>query len=213
MPTRIDRRRHPAAKHGAYSATAVLPGENRAEFEKLHRDLIAEYNISGAHEHEIILSMAGYIWRKRNLSTFRIAEGARQRRQAIVNGKLPRPLPDLNFVPMFEFKEHDPATREEYEKARTASWLLGEAEAKKELGKLYELTNVGEAATFDGLAKELDIEERLDAAINKCLKQLLLVRGVKSVAVALPSVDPKLITALPKAAYSSTTNSSLALSS
>ena len=39
MHTRNDRK-HPALKHGAYSAIAVLPGENRAEFEKLRRDLI-----------------------------------------------------------------------------------------------------------------------------------------------------------------------------
>ena len=37
-------RNHPALKHGAYSATAVLPGERRAAFEKLHRGLIAELN-------------------------------------------------------------------------------------------------------------------------------------------------------------------------
>ena len=33
----------PALKHGAYSATAILPGESQAEFEKLHRDTIAEW--------------------------------------------------------------------------------------------------------------------------------------------------------------------------
>jgi hypothetical protein len=33
---------HPALKHGAYAATAVLPGEHRSAFEKLHRELIAE---------------------------------------------------------------------------------------------------------------------------------------------------------------------------
>jgi hypothetical protein len=36
------KKRHPALKHGAYSATAVLPGENPAKFEELHQALIAE---------------------------------------------------------------------------------------------------------------------------------------------------------------------------
>ena len=33
---------HPALKHAGYAATALLPGENPAEFEQLHRDLFAE---------------------------------------------------------------------------------------------------------------------------------------------------------------------------
>ena len=49
MRTRNDRK-HPALKHGAYSAIAVLPGESRAEFEKLRRDLVAEFTPSGALE-------------------------------------------------------------------------------------------------------------------------------------------------------------------
>ena len=49
MHNRVNRN-HPALKHGAYSATAVLPGESRAAFEKLHRDLIAELTPSGVLE-------------------------------------------------------------------------------------------------------------------------------------------------------------------
>ena len=83
MHSRI--RRHPALKHGAYSATAVLPGESRAEFEKLHRDLIAEYAPSGVSEDNIVTNMARFIWRNQNLLTLRISERARGRRKAIVD--------------------------------------------------------------------------------------------------------------------------------
>jgi hypothetical protein len=69
---RIDRL-HPAVKHGAYSATDVLPGESRAAFEKLHRDLIAEYAPSGVHEQHIVMKMARLIWRQQNLGTLRIS--------------------------------------------------------------------------------------------------------------------------------------------
>ena len=72
--------------------------------------------------------------------------------------------------------------------------------AQEELGGLYELTEIGEAATFDGLTKELEIQERLDAAINRCIKQLLMVRGVKSLTVAPPSASPKRLTGPSKAA-------------
>ena len=51
-------RSHPAIKHGAYSAIAVLPGESRAEFEKLHRDLMAEFTPSGALEDDIVMNIA-----------------------------------------------------------------------------------------------------------------------------------------------------------
>ena len=50
----------------------------------------------------------------------------------------------------------------------------------KNAGDIHELIDVGDPATIDGLMKELDIKERLDGIIYKCLKQILAVRGVKS---------------------------------
>ena len=87
-------------------------------------------------------------------------------------------------------------TREEERQIKRAA----ESEAQEELGEIYEFVEIGEAATFDGLTGELAIQERLDAAINRCLKQLLMVRGVKSVAPAPPSDGPKRIIGPSKAA-------------
>jgi len=42
------------------------------------------------------------------------------------------------------------------------------------------IVEMGEEATVDYLMKDLALQERLDAMIDKCLKRLLLVRGVKS---------------------------------
>jgi hypothetical protein len=50
------------------------------------------------------------------------------------------------------------------------------------------LIDIGEPATIEGLMKELEIKERLDGLISKCLKQLLMVRGVKSLSSASSSV-------------------------
>ena len=66
MNIRVDRI-PPALKHGAYSATAVLPGESQAAFEKLHRGLIAELIPSGVLEDNIVVDMARLVWRKQNL--------------------------------------------------------------------------------------------------------------------------------------------------
>ena len=82
MMARIDRL-HPAVKHGAYSATDVLPGESRAAFEKLHRGLIAEYAPSGVHEQHIVMNLARLIWRQQNLGTLYIAERAQSRLAAL----------------------------------------------------------------------------------------------------------------------------------
>src|SRR5215467_15207473 len=87
MSNRIDRL-HPAVKHGAYSATALLPGESPAEFEKLHGSLIAEFAPSGVLEDDIVMTMARLVWRKQNLTTLRIAERVQARRAAIVDEKL-----------------------------------------------------------------------------------------------------------------------------
>jgi hypothetical protein len=65
---------HPALKHAGYSATTLLPGEDSAAFEELHRALIAEFTPVGALEEDIIADMARLTWRKQNLATFRVAK-------------------------------------------------------------------------------------------------------------------------------------------
>ena len=72
----------PALKHGAYSATAILPGESQAEFEKLHRDTITEWTPSGVLENDIVMTITRLLWRKQNLDTLRIEEEKRQARLA-----------------------------------------------------------------------------------------------------------------------------------
>jgi hypothetical protein len=150
-------RLHPAVKHGAYSATAVLPGESGAEFEKLHRGLIAELVPSGVLEDD--MTIARLVWRKQNLATLRIAECAQSRLEAIVYEK------ECDNEPSYLNDRED---KREIERA-------AESEAQEELGEIYEFVEIGSGATFDGLTGELAIQERLDAAINRCLKQLLMV--------------------------------------
>jgi hypothetical protein len=73
----------PALKHGAYSATGFLPGEDRAAFEELRCDFISELRPEGPLESDIVETIARLIWRKQNLETLRIAESARKRYAAI----------------------------------------------------------------------------------------------------------------------------------
>jgi hypothetical protein len=183
--------RHPALKHGAYSATALLPGEDAAEFEKLHQALIAELAPSGALEDDMVATMARYLWRKQNLATFRIAEDARNRSSAITSEKLPS---DHSFplLDMFE-DEIDPAQRRELIRAAAD-------QARQELGEKYKLVEIGEMATVNRLMTDLEVEERLDAMIDRCLKRLLFLRGLKSLSQASSSPPQQRITGPKRAA-------------
>ena len=89
---------HPALKHGAYSAMGVLPGENRAEFEKLHRELVNDFSPSGALENDIVAIMARLLWRKKNLRTLNAAKFARDRYSAIVNANVDSDFPPMAIV-------------------------------------------------------------------------------------------------------------------
>src|SRR5262249_36498247 len=116
---------HPALKHGAYSAVAVLPGESKADFDALHQQLRDEYAPNGVHEEHIISYMAQLIWRLQNFDTLCLAKGARNRRKAILLEHMPKEI----FGRIEE---------------------RAQSQAREELGDAYELTEVGEAATFDG---------------------------------------------------------------
>jgi hypothetical protein len=178
--------RHPALKHGAYSAMALLPGENPAEFRKLHERLIAELVPGGALEEDIVATIARLMWRKQNLATFRLAKHAQNRWSAIKSEKLPD---DFSTLSVWE----DPAESE--------TLIRGaEDEARNELGENYKLVEVGEIATFDCLMKDLEVEERLDAMIDKCLKRLLFVRGLKSLSGRSASAPQQRIAGPAKAA-------------
>ena len=168
---------HPALKHAGYSATTLLPGEDPAAFEKLHRALIDEFAPLGTLEEEIVADMARLTWRKQNLATFRIAQLAQKRHHEINAEK----VPTLDFC----------ADDEDYlalQEARREGYRAAKEQAQQELGDTYELIDIGEPATIKGLMDELDIKERLDSLISKCLKQLLMVRGVKSLSAASSSV-------------------------
>jgi hypothetical protein len=166
---------HPALKHGGYAATSVLPGENAAEFEKLYRDLIAELGPNGALENDIVATMAHLVWRKNNLATFRIAELARARCAQIRHEKVPEDKMDYSFAILGTVIEKvDPAVRE-------AAIRAAEDQARKELGETYGLVEIGETATVDHLMKDLEVQDRLDGMIDRCLKRLLFLRGLKSI--------------------------------
>src|SRR5262249_24964652 len=152
---------HAAFKHGAYSATAVLPGEDEDAFRALHQKIIAELAPVGPLEDDIVASIARLVWRKQNLAILRIVEFARA---------------------------HDVELRAERPFFRMERLL---DQTREELGEEYELVEIGETATVDRLLEDLQVEEKLDATIDKRLKRLLFLRGVKSLSLAASSASPQ----------------------
>ena len=165
---------HPALKHGGYSGTSLLPGEDPAAFEKLHAGLIAEHAPAGPLEDDIVATLARLIWRKQHLSTYQLAERAKGRVSAIRSELVPHPRYDFPSLPILG-EMPDP------EEVRAAEHAA-EEQARKELGKsVWELVEMDDDVTIDHLLSELSLVERLDGMIDRCIKRLLLVRGLKSI--------------------------------
>jgi hypothetical protein len=114
-----------ALKHGAYCTSSLLPGEDVAAFEKLHRDLVKEFAPTGALEEDIVVTMARHVWRKRHLGTYRNAQIARERYSIIEAEKRLR----RDDVP-------------ELEMSRAAA-----AQVRNELGDTYDRIMLGETPT------------------------------------------------------------------
>jgi hypothetical protein len=97
MAPRLRHKKQPGAfKHGGYSALGLLPGESPAEFEQLHEDLAEELAPRGPLEEDIVSTLARLLWRKQNRSTFRTAEFARNRLNAIIREEItPETYPSL----------------------------------------------------------------------------------------------------------------------
>jgi hypothetical protein len=168
----------PALKHGAYSAITLLPGEDRAAFDKLHSDVIADLAPAGPLEDDIVYTLARYLWRKRNLNTFHIAELARDHCSALQSQLRPK-----STMGQFNLDGIDSDEDE-------AACLAAEDQARRELGDAYQLVEIGKTATLHGLMEELTAEEHLDAMIDRCIKRLLLLKGLKSLPHTSPATPP-----------------------
>jgi hypothetical protein len=201
-----------ALKHGGYSAIGLLPEENGTAFRKLQRNAIADLRPAGALEEEMVAEIARLIWRKLNLATCWVAKLATDLFDHLKREK--NPFSEMMVVSVgtrnkVVVKTYRRTAQEEEERAKQEAAVRSRREAKEdarrqrereveeqarqELGDLWRLVNIGKAATIEGLMEELDVQERLDSAINKCLKQLITVRGIKSLSSnSLPAATPQI---------------------
>jgi hypothetical protein len=174
---------YPALKHGGYSATGLLPGEDPAAFEKLHRDLISEYCPDGPLQEDTVFDIARLMWRKKNLETFRVAEAARERASAIRSKMIPSTTPPFDFPLLGVSRDWSPPDPADVKAATEAA----EAQARKELGENYKFFEMGELATATQMLADLEVEERLNAMIDKLLKRLWILQASKSLSSTVSS--------------------------
>ena len=166
-------KKYPALKHGGYSATGLLPGEDRAAFEKLHLDLRAECRPDGPLEEHTVFDIARLLWRKQNLGTFRRAEAARNRYSAIgyMRNDWTRP------------------TDAEVEATTEAAKARAREELRQELGEDYKFVELDDLATLDQLEADLQVEERLSAMIRKLVHELAILKTFKETLSSSKSVS------------------------
>jgi hypothetical protein len=188
------KKRHPALKHGAYSSIAVLPGENPVEFEELYQALVAELAPTGALEEDIVANIARLVWRKQNLATFNLAKGLRKAWHKLTSEIIQEKFRGTT-------REARRITASDSERAELVE-ALGAAkdQMREEFGEgAFQLIEIDDTATVERLLSDLEIEERLEAMIDKCLKRLLFVRGLKSLQPVSSSVRPQPVSAtIPK---------------
>jgi hypothetical protein len=153
---------------------------------EINERLVVELAPAGALEEDIVLTIARLLWRKKNLASFRIAAQARKRFDAIVEET------SLND----DFRRRRPKVEDLTQKEKAELEAMAQR-VRQELGWKHEFLDMDkDDATVDRLLKELAVEERLDNLIERCLKRLLFLRGLKSVSAsssANTGASPKLI--------------------
>jgi hypothetical protein len=180
MPTR-GQRVSPALKHGAYSEATLLPGEDPAEFKELHRDLIAEFTPNGRIEEETVATIARLMWRRQNLARFEIGQLSYFLAEGFKKAALAEASKNANESQERRNSKDDDELIAEFEELIEADKRVAKAEGARKGEAEAEWFEITKAAALTRLMKELDVEERLDAMIDKSIKRLLFVRGLKSI--------------------------------
>jgi hypothetical protein len=168
-----------ALKHGIYcSGIGLLPTEDPAEFQKFKQEIFDEYAPAGRSQKCIVENIACLMWRQQNLSTYSLANRARNRRSSI-NAQVDPPCSFSYLPPLLPYIEPDappPEPPEELAARRKAA----DKQVRTELGAAIELVEIGDVATIEHLEKELAIRGRLSGMIAHEIKSFLYVRGIAS---------------------------------
>ena len=136
-------------KHDGFRIIARKDGQRVRLYSRPGNDFTRRFPL-------IVETLARLLWRKQNLATINRAEQAQAHWRRIS-------APD------------SPLRWSDSDRAKVdAAIQAARDQAVKDLGEAFRLVEVDDTASVECLLKELEIEERLDALIDKCLKRLLL---------------------------------------
>ena len=167
-----------AVRHGGYT-TGLLPGEDRAAFQELHRGLVAEYSPTGPSQEDVVWTMTRIIWRKNHMDIVRAATGAWDRYRRIES----RLHSEMAKEMLSSYTVSDELPPE----ARKMLRKKVEDEAREELGDDYRFIEAGSGATLEVVMNHFDVEARLDSILDVCLKRLLHMKGLQSLSSSTSS--------------------------
>ena len=180
-----------ALKHGAFSKINFLPGEDPQEFENLKASLFAEYNATGRSEEEVLESIASVMWKQRRLGLYLHIKVLRDKLSREAK-QAPRGALDPLAPALARFKaisiggKADPAEVErildEQRAEKEAERIAREkeaAEAEKNRTDDERLLAIGDELSLDQLSKELEIEAKLEAVLDRLYKRLWQIKAFK----------------------------------
>ena len=176
-----------ALKHGAFSKINFLPGEDPQEFENLKSSLFAEYNATGRSEEEVLESIAAVIWKERRLGLYLHIKVLRDKLSREAK-QPPRGALDPLALAIARFKaggKADPVEERILDKDRAeeeAERIAREkeaAEAEKNRTDDERLLAIGDEFTLDELNKELEVQAKLQAILDRLFKRLWQIKAFK----------------------------------
>ncbi len=158
-----------ALKHGAFSEVLILLGEDPAAFEKLKQRLFAEYNVSGCSEESTMTSIAKTIWQLGRLGIYEHVQFLRaQGSSSPYPGGLKNPISDS----ISKFLAAKGLTD-------TSAKAPAEEVPPKEKTTDERLLELGDFVSLGHLDKELDVENKLMAKLDRLLKRFFHIKAMK----------------------------------
>jgi hypothetical protein len=146
----------------------------------LHQSLIGELAPDGALEEHVVANLARFVWRREHLDVLRIAKLT----EKLISAIRAKELKLTDDAVWAKATAKVPASTFAFQAANDAVWAKARAKAREELGELSDLAEIG--VCEEQLAKEIEVRAKLDEMIDKCLKRLLFLRGLKSMARSAP---------------------------
>jgi hypothetical protein len=160
-------------------------------FERAGASLITELSPVGRFEEAIVADLARLMWRKQNLNTLRRPPNPQNGPPEWVLQIVGRPDPS-ELEPYIGADAAAKMRREDEAKAKAKEEEIRRYNAIKKANIAAELAKA-EIPTIDQFMTLLTVEERLDALIDRCVKRLFFVRGLKSISSASSWAPPKAV--------------------